>query len=62
LDSRCAARLAGRVGAAGFEPPRENGSISAADFAAFDPLSADEAGFRENVWQFGAQNRMPKNG
>jgi len=35
---------------------------SAADFGAFYPLSQPEAGFRENVWQSGAQNGVPKNG
>ena len=37
-------------------------SNSAADFQAFWLLSQPEAAFRQNVWQSGAQNRMPKNG
>jgi hypothetical protein len=40
----------------------EKRSISAADFRAFDSLSQSEAAFRQNVWQSGAQNSMPKYG
>ena len=31
-------------------------------FAAFCPLSQAEDRFRQNVWQSGARNRVPKNG
>jgi hypothetical protein len=38
-----------------------NRSNFAADFRAFDPLSEPAEGFRENVWQSGVQNSVPKN-
>ena len=40
----------------------KKGSNSAADFSVFDPFSQPESAFRENVWQSGARNRVPKNG
>jgi hypothetical protein len=40
----------------------EKCSNSAADFSVFDPHSQPESAFRENEWQSGAQNRVPKNG
>jgi hypothetical protein len=41
---------------------REKRSNPAADLRAFYPPPLTEAAFRENVWQSGARNRMPKNG
>ena len=38
----------------------DKGSISAADFRAFDPLSQPEAEFRQDLWESGTLNRMPK--
>jgi len=43
-------------------PRAKNRSNSAADFSAFCALSQLEAEFRQNVWQFGAQYRVPKYG
>jgi hypothetical protein len=40
---------------------REKRSISAAVFQAIDPLSHPEVKIREDVWQSGARNRVPKN-
>jgi hypothetical protein len=41
---------------------REKRSNSAGDFRAFDSLSQPEAAIRQNVWQSGALNRVPKYG
>jgi len=30
-------------------------------FSGFNALSQTKAGFRQNVWQSGTQNRVPKN-
>jgi hypothetical protein len=38
----------------------EKRSNFAADFRAFDPLSLPEAGFRQNVWESGTRNSVPK--
>jgi hypothetical protein len=43
-------------------PSVENRWVSAADFRAFCQLKQLEARVRENVWQSGARNRVPKNG
>jgi hypothetical protein len=40
----------------------EKCSTSAAEFSAFCAPTRPEAGFRQKVWQFGANNRVPKNG
>jgi hypothetical protein len=44
------------------QKPLEKRWISAVDFSAFRALSPPEAGFRENEWQSGARNHVPKNG
>jgi hypothetical protein len=35
---------------------------SAADFRAFDPLSQPEARFRQNAWESGMRNSVPRYG
>jgi hypothetical protein len=40
----------------------EKASNSAADFRAFDPLSPPDGRFRQNVWESGTGNRVPKYG
>jgi hypothetical protein len=41
-------------------PSVDKRSNSGADFGAFRPLSPLDARFRQNAWQFGALNRVPK--
>jgi hypothetical protein len=61
ISGRCAKGWAAHLPNAGrLRRASAKRSNSAPDFRGFDPHSQLEAAFRQNVWQSGAQNRMPK--